>query len=514
MIKYLNPLAWGRWLGQLIYLWALSISWRDAPKAIPALLLIFVLSISSVIAWSDASDWRSRLMSSQLQAAWERDDFDTAELILRRKLAGRPDDTKAMHNLALTLNAQGDYDQALKLMRQLVDYRSDVASARWIIQKEYLGKSWAEFDQRQRDEFGKLLARVFREDKNDIALTNLYADYLIAAEKYGEAIPVLDALSRGQPMRGLQAAAISRSLGNDAIANLFAEKSLEKVGQMAEEDPANSTLVLSVAQNQLFLRRYSDSVKTLQRGISSAKTNDERQLLQQAFGDAVVAWINYIESTPVESIRERVRVLRMLQSAIQIAPNNPRVMALVADHVLSNIDEDNEQIAAVREALISGSSPAIAHFIQGTAALVNDDAETATMHLKLASELLPNSSAIMNNLAVALTSRGDEHLEQALKFANAAIEKAIENSRTAAPHFYETRGQILFRLKRYLDAIPDLERALAHPDLASKAHESLATCYAKLGDEKLSRQHREAAERTAESPQQQRDSDSPDLTAR
>jgi tetratricopeptide (TPR) repeat protein len=182
---------------------------------------------------------------------------------------------------------------------------------------------------------------------------------------------------------------------------------------------------------------------------------------------------------------------------------------LVADHVLANIDEDNEEIAAVREALITGSSPGISHFIQGTAALVKDDAETATMHLELASELLPNSSAIMNNLAVALTSRGDEHLEQALKFSNAAV----ENSRTAAPHFYETRGQILFRLKRYLDAIPDLERALEHPDLATKAHESLATCYAELGDEELSRQHREAAERTAES-RERRDSSSPDLSAR
>ena len=123
---------------------------------------------------------------------------------------------------------------------------------------------------------------------------------------------------------------------------------------------------------------------------------------------------------------------------------------------------------------------------------------------------MPNSGAILNNLAVALTARGDENLEQALKIANAAI----ENSRTAAPHFYETRGQILFRLKRYLEAVPDLERALAHPDLASKAHESLATCYAELGEEELSERHREAAERTAKSPEQQGESDSPDLTAR
>jgi tetratricopeptide (TPR) repeat protein len=185
-------------------------------------------------------------------------------------------------------------------------------------------------------------------------------------------------------------------------------------------------------------------------------------------------------------------------------------MALVADRVLASIDEENQQIAAIRQALIEGSSPAIAHFIEGTSALVKDDVDKATVHLKIASELMPNSGAIMNNLAVALTSRGDENLEQALKFANSAI----ENTPSVAPHFYETRGQILFRLKRYLDAIPDLERALAHPDLAAGAHRSLASCYAELGEAELSKSHREAAERIAKPQQTEHDPTSPDLSAR
>jgi Flp pilus assembly protein TadD len=510
MLKYFNPLAWGRWIGQLVYGWALSISWRDAPKAIPALLLVFVLSITSVIALSDSSDWRSRLISNQLSAAWERDDFDTAELIIRRKLARKPDDTKAIYQLAVTLDAQKDHDRALELMRRLVTFNGDVDAARWVVQKEYYGKKWAKLDAEQRVEFGKLLARIYREEKDDLAISNLYADYLMAAERFADAVPVLDDLSRGQPMRGLQAAAISRSLSNEADAEIFAERCLEKVSKMSEEDPANSTLALSVAQNQLFLQRYSEAIDTLNRAVPRAKTDAERQQLHQALGDGVVAWVGYIESTPIESLRERLRVLQLLQMAVMVAPNNPRVMAMVADHVLATADETNEEVSAVREALIAGSSPAIAHFIQGTAALVKDDVESATMHLKFAAELMPNSGAIMNNLAVALTSRGDENLEQAFKFANAAV----ENTRDAAPHFYETRGQILFRLKRYLEAVPDLERALAHPDLASKAHESLAACYAELGEEELSELHREAAEGTAKSPRRQGDSDSPDLTAR
>ena len=153
------------------------------------------------------------------------------------------------------------------------------------------------------------------------------------------------------------------------------------------------------------------------------------------------------------------------------------------------MDSDSEKIAASRQALIKGSSPGIAHFVQGTAALMKDDVNTAMMHLKIASELMPRSGAILNNLAVAMTTRKDANLEQALKISNTAIKQTPK----ATPHFFETRGQILFRLKRYLDAIPDLERALALEDLAPKAHEALAECYEKLNQPELAEAHRYAS---------------------
>ncbi len=510
-MKYLNPIEWVRWCGAFVSLWVISIPWVRVSNALPALFLAVAIASVGVIAFGDGSAWRDGLLEQQLKDAWATDDFATAELIIRRQLIHSPTDTKDLHNLALTLNARDQYPQAAELMRQLVELKHHETSARWLLAKEYFDKDWSKLDQTQKDEFGMLLKVVHQENPTDLAIKGIYADYLIAAEKFNNAIPILEELSRIQPMRGLQAAAISRSLGHETQANLLARRCLDELNTMSQEDPANSTLALSVAQNQLFLQRYAEAVETLYRAIPLAKTEKQKQQLSQGLGDGIVAWVGYIESTPIESLKERLRILQLLQRAVEFAPNNPRVMAMVADHVLATADETNEEVESVRAALIEGSSPGIAHFIQGTAALVNDDAETATRELTLAAELLPNSSAIMNNLAVALTARGDENLEQALKLANAAV----ENSRTTAPHFYETRGQILFRMKRYLEAIPDLERALAHPDLASKAHESLATCYAELGVEKLSKEHREAAERTTESPRQTSDADAAvDLTAR
>lgn len=489
MLRYFNPLAWGRWIGQFFYGWVMSISWRDVPKAIPALILVFVLCVTGAIAWSDASDWRSRLLSSQLQAAWERDDYTTAELILKRQLARRPDDNRTLFNLAITLDAQGNRERALELTRYLVEQRNDSDSAQWLLAEEYNEKPWATLSAEQKDEFGRLLGLIYREKKNDTQTKILYADYLIAAERYAEAVPILSDLSRIQPMRGLQAAAIARTLGNHVEADLHARRCLDAVRKLSEEDPSNAGLALSVAQNQLFLKQYSEAIETVHRALPRVKNQQDEALLRQAIGDGIVAWIDHIETSPVQSRKERLRVLKLLELALKYSGNNPRVLALVADQVLATADEDDERIAATREALIEGVSPGVAHFIRGTAALIKEDREQAEMHLTLAAEIMPHSGAIMNNLAVAFSTAEDPDLQAALKCANSAI----ENTPEPAPHFYETRGQVLLRLDRHLEAVADLERAVSHPELAAKAHEALAVCYAELGQQELSRDHRAAA---------------------
>jgi tetratricopeptide (TPR) repeat protein len=165
----------------------------------------------------------------------------------------------------------------------------------------------------------------------------------------------------------------------------------------------------------------------------------------------------------------------------------------VADKVLATMDDDNAEVVEIRQALIDGSSAGIAHFIRGTAALLRDDLDSATTSLQLAAEHMPHSAAILNNLAVALTARDDSKLEQALKIS----ESAIRYSDRPTPYYYETRGQILLRLGRYFDAIPDFERALRIPALAPAAHESLAECYRQVGDGELSRLHSQEAEALA-----------------
>ncbi len=487
-MTYLNPLQWGRWIGGFISLWVLSLPWGRVSHGLPALILVVALISGGVIAVSEGTGWRDGLLQAELLDAWERDDFDTAELIVRRQLTSKPDSRETLHNLALTLDAQGRREDAAEMMRQLVSKKDDDKSAQWLLEVEFKQSDWPTYTKEQREELGAILKLLYTERKNDIWVKNLYADYLMAMERYKEAIPILAELSQIQPMRGLQAAALSRVTGNNTNAELFAQRSLAAVSKMSEEDPSNTNLALSVAQNQLFLGRFAEAIRTLERVIPEAKTEEDLKKLRDALGDGVVAWIQFIEKAKIQSLQERQRVLVLLQKGLLYAPNNPRVMALVADHVLASMGDDSEEIVTLRQALIDGSSPGIAHFIQGTAALVRGEEELALRELKLSADLMPHSSPILNNLAVALAARGGE---EDLQNAKKILDSAIENAGRTIPHFHETRGQVLFQMKRYQDAIPDLERALSHPDLEQKARESLASCYAELGEEELSRMHRE-----------------------
>ena len=302
-------------------------------------------------------------------------------------------------------------------------------------------------------------------------------------------MPVLEDLAAENPMRGFQAALVAKRLKNFEKANTIAGSSLSTLTTMLEEDPTNLSISLAVARNQLFLEQYKDAIVTLGKAVKLAKTEEEQNFARTSLGDAIVAFVKNIEDTSGGSVTDRVQIFEYLQVALQYAPKNPRVLQLVTNQILATLNDDDEQIAALRKALVSGVSPGVAHFIRGTAALMKNDSEVAARELKLAKKDMPLSSAVMNNLAVVLTQNKDVDLEQPLTI----IEEAIKITPNAPPHYFETRGQILMRMERFEDAIPDLERVLADPSLEKKAHLDLAICYEKVNDQQMADDHRQAA---------------------
>jgi len=80
-------------------------------------------------------------------------------------------------------------------------------------------------------------------------------------------------------------------------------------------------------------------------------------------------------------------------------------------------------------------------------------------------------------------------LERALRI----IEEAIRLSKRSLPQYYESRGRILMRMKRYSEAIPDLERGIRDRSLAKQCHQDLATCYKEINDPEMAEEHQQAS---------------------
>ena len=350
-------------------------------------------------------------------------------------------------------------------------------AAIWLLEKEYSPIAWEQWDEKKRDQFGSLLVVAAKEFPNNPLVSAVYADYLLIKGEREQAISEIAKLITFQPARALQGAMLLRQ------AETMIRQGAEALKTRGDEEPENAEVALVRAQFAVFLKRYQDAIELLAR---TAKLSDD-QRLRTGMAEVFVLWSRDQES--VTNPTERfARQLTLLNRATQIAPNHPLVLTDLMSVVLQCADDKNPKVAELREILVQGVAPEMAHFIRGTSAMMNDDIETATLHLELAAETLEMVPAVLNNLAVALASRDDSQLERALTLVNKAIEKTPNQ-----PYFYETRAQILLKLKRHQEAIANFERAMSATALRPQVHRGLSAAYGALGQKELADRHNDLA---------------------
>lgn len=244
--------------------------------------------------------------------------------------------------------AQEDTVQALD---EQSNEQSEEESIRATIQTKFDRRKWSDLTEAERVEFASLVNRLYEKDPDDSAVKNLYADFLIASGDLVKAMPVLRDLFVKNPLRGLQAAAVARRLKRFDEADAIAKRALDAMKKMSDQDPANLSVSLAIAQNQLFLKRYDDSIETLDKAIKLAKSPQEIELARQAYGDAVVANVRHLQDNSGGSVALRIRVLKLVRDAAEITPKNPSVMTTIANLLQDNRDVENEEVAAIRTEL-------------------------------------------------------------------------------------------------------------------------------------------------------------------
>lgn len=387
--------------------------------------------------------------------------------------------------------AQGQ--AALRELAELAINDNHGPSAIWLLENEYTPIAWNKWDSEKQRLFGELLDVAAKEFPDNPTVSSVYTDHLLRKGEYEAAIAEITKLVTVQPLRALQGAVLLTQSGRKAQADDLVRQGAEALKQRGDEEPENADVALLRTQFAVYLKRYDSGVALLNR---TARLNDDPRL-RAALAEVLVLWSRDQESI-ADPTERFARQLKLLGQATQLAPNHPLVLEDLMSVVLKCSTEDDPQVTQLREVLVQGVAPELAHFIRGTAAMMKGDTEAATLHLELAAESLKLMPAVLNNLAVALATHDDQQLDRAYTLVSTAIEK-VPNQ----PHFYETRAQIQLKQGRYQEAVLDFERAMAAPALRQPAHTGLAKAYAELGQTELSQRHQSLADQLLAAPESQ-----------
>ncbi|XZE55467.1 tetratricopeptide repeat protein [Planctomycetaceae bacterium SH139] len=495
-MQYLNPLSWARWAFQFFFAWLSSIQWRGALMALPATIVLLMMVAGSAIVASQSNDWRDSLVDRRLRKAAKQENYEVAELLLRRRIKAAPEDPKLKLQLARVRDQRGDTERATDLFRSLAFEQKNAEAATWLLRNRFELDQRQDWSAEQNQEFGQLTEIALASDPNDAVSNTLRADYLLRKGDIRGAIPHIEKLVSRQPTRGLDLAQLYQAVGDDTSAMTTAQRTEKVLKDLVAANPAEVSLRAAHAKALVFLKQYPDAYRTLAAGFEKSQDNRLRPLIAQTlvmYSDSLRA-----NSTDAKTLQN---CLKLIGKASEYAPADPLVMRAISDTIIATLNQDDAQTTALRNALLEGAAPGIVHFIKGTVAMLEEDTELAKRELELAYRQMPQSAAILNNLAVAKTNLAKESndaaaLADALKLVNQAIESTAGKPQASKQlaYFIETRAQVYLAQQNYVDAISDFEKILTVEPLKLSVHRGLADAYRALKQPDVAELHARAAE--------------------
>ena len=218
--------------------------------------------------------------------------------------------------------------------------------------------------------------------------------------------------------------------------------------------------------------------------------------------EALQAWLKY------DGANEQARTLlaesyrrqfdRMLRAAAPSRDQLAELLSNAARHPASrswaeqNIgllmaNYGNSELAkeVVEKLIATTDTPPVLIEALGTWRALQGDHVRSRELLKRSLDADSGNAIAWNNYAWALGESGDAAIDEALAAVNKAIQLSPDEYR-----FKETRGQLYVRLKRWKEAVEDLEIASNGMPEAPSIHASLAKAYDALGDKQLAEIHR------------------------
>jgi tetratricopeptide (TPR) repeat protein len=238
----------------------------------------------------------------------------------------------------------------------------------------------------------------------------------------------------------------------------------------------------------LIQTKYQEAQDLISNGATLSSNQEQLiQMYRRKQTWLLLVWSDAKEKDPRSTFDER---LTMLDQAMAIDPNNPELFQRLLKLTKEKTPEAEKARELFRKHKLSkGSDSPMAELFLGLDAWQQDNAAEARFHWEKAFKLSSGAPLIANNLAWVLAFYPPVDLPRALDMVNAAVDKAPNE-----PRFRGTRGQILAKMGRHQDALPDLQEAIkAYPKDPNLFKVLSETCE-KLGFTKMAADYKARAE--------------------
>ena len=486
--QLLNPFHWMKWSASFAVNWLLSRPYSSVLAAVPAILLGSGLATVILFSTSDHSQVRATRYRSIFDNAVNTRDFELASLVIKSLIDSNPQNLELQYQQALIEQLRGNTDFALKQMDDLATMKNHGLAAMWMISQEFNLQELKKWSDPQHARFRKLIEIGLKnlDGENLLSAKVLMFSYLAEVGAYSDAGRYLAEVVPSRPELALAAATLCRSQVDSAGVTKYASIAEKYYANELSRQPTDINSRINLARVLMIQTKFESAAKLLNDGYRLTK--DSR--LTGVTGEALVVWSNHLGAGD-ESSKNLVKRLQILHAAIGIAHTDSAVGSSIAQLILDCRDNRSSEVRRLKEAILKGNDPVSTHFIRGTLALLDNKFDEAKSQLELALLHEPNVPTILNNLAVAVAGMKDGDLEKALSLVDIALTKLPNHV-----YFLETRGQILVKLKRWQEAISDLEVALEAKELRPAIYPSLALAYDKIGATDMTQVYQKLAKGT------------------
>ena len=488
--------------------WTFSRDYVALAWSLPAILMALPICLSLIGSVVYSSQDKIRHYNAKLATAIEERDEDTEKLCFEKLTQlGSQRTEKAIYASAVSLADEGNWEKAIARMQEIAPLEEGhfPPAHLWLATQIANGKMtvddpWKVFETHAKHAKARSIGHyrgVHDTARRFIIETDLHygrtemamAEMKSLVKKFPELHAALMDQSLKQRDR-FDAVKHARHVIDLFSARVTARSTVAGGGNDAErptgprtpdaKDPLTTQEYLQWMTATKLVRNTQDLARIVR--SARARYPDDEAL----FETLITQMGSYAASVPFSDSQ----LVPLLKDMLQLSPNH-RVAIL---KLTSGVLEGSPAAKACLDTLEAEGSLPVEVLVRLGDVSASEDRDAAVDYYQRACRLDPGQMRAWNNLAYVLGQLGpgdEKSLQRALQASNKAIELGGD------PRSFETRGQILVKLKRWSEAIPDLEQSLngTLPN-AGPTHRALAKAYSAVGNKEAAVAHERLAVRS------------------